>query len=179
MPKPKSDPKPSADETADRTAEQHENEGLAARLLELKALVEENRKLAVRDFAELKAEFGRMTERLKTVDGKVDGAMAEWARRSRELDQTQRDSAEHVRAAGQIAREMKDRVQVLDELRETSADPHAVVKPLQREVAQLKADLADLGRRIDVKFDALPRQKAAPIEFRGDTTRRRDPSSAA
>jgi chromosome segregation ATPase len=163
----------------DRTAEQHENEGLAGRLLELKATVEGHRKLAVRDHAELKAEFGRMTERMKTLDGKIDGAMNEWARRSRELDQTQRDSAEHVRAAGQIAREMKDRVQVLDELRETSADPHAVVKPLQREVAQLKADLSALGQRIDVKFDALPRQKPAPAEFRGDTTRRRDPSSAA
>lgn len=155
-------------DTEDRTAAQDENAGLAGRLLELRALVEEHRKLAVRDRAEQMTLIARLEQRVAAVGEKIDKAQADWDRRSRELDQTQRDAGEQVRKAGEIARQMSDKVRVLDELRAVASDPHDVVKPIRKELGQIHDDLRMLRQHVDLKFEGLGRPRSAPVELRGD-----------
>jgi len=153
---------------ADGSISQDENAGLAARLIELRAVVEENRVASARACSELKTDVSRISDRLTAALAKVDQAMSSWESRTRVLDQSLRESAEQVRASGEIARGMKDRMKVLDELRETQADPHELLKPYRRQLSQLEADLTNLRKVIDVRFEGLPRPKATPAETRDD-----------
>lgn len=160
---------------APRTAAADENQGLAARLVELRRTVEDNRKDAVRDMGELKTELARISDRQARLGDRLDKAMAEVDRRQRDLDQQLRTGAEQVRASGELARKMNDHMRVLDELREVQADPHEVVKPLQRQIAQLDADVKTVRKHVDLKFEQLPKPRAEPWESRGaDEVARRE-----
>lgn len=151
-----------------RTAAVDENQGLAARLVELRQVVETNRVATVRDVAELKLELARVSDRQGRLGERIDKAMTEIDRRQRDLDQQLRTGAEQVRASGEQARKMADHMRVLDELREVASDPHEVVKPLQRQIAQLEADIKTGRKHVDLKFEALPKSKAEPWETRGE-----------
>lgn len=175
MVKPKNEPKTTPDAAPldaapaeAGSAAEDENAGLAARLLELRSVVEDHRRLAQRETGEQRTQIARIEERVRTLGEKVDRAMGDWDRRSRELDQTQRDAGEQVRRAGELARSMQDRVKVLDELRAVASDPHEVIKPVRRELAQLGADLQALAKRIDLKFEALPKRRAEAVESRDE-----------
>jgi len=158
-----------------RSAAADENQGLAARLVELRRVVDENRKDNLRDLAEVKTDLARISDRQAQLAVRLDQAMAEVDRRQRDLDQQLRTGAEQVRASGELARKMNDHMRALDELREVQADPHEVVKPLQRQIAQLDADIKTVRKHIDLKFEALPKAKAEPWESRGaDEVARRE-----
>lgn len=144
-----------------------ENAGLAGKLIELRQLVEEHRKLNIRDLAETKTVVARLEQRVTALGEKLDRAIGDIDRRGRELDQRLRDGAEQVRASGELARKMTDQMRVLEELRELATDPHEVVKPLRRDIGQLTDDLATLRRHVDAKFEALPRARSTPLESRG------------
>lgn len=149
------------------SAQEDEHRGLAGRIIELRAVVEEHRKQTVRDVSEIREMVIRVEHRQGQLQSKLDQAMTDIDRRQRELDQALREGAEQVRAAGQMAREMKAKATELEELREMAADPHDVVKPVQRAIAQVAADLETLRKAVDHKFEQLPRQHAEPWEGRG------------
>ncbi len=130
-------------------------------------MVEEHRKQTVRDVSEIREMVIRVEHRQGQLQSKLDQAMTDIDRRQRELDQALREGAEQVRATGQMARDMKAKATELEELREMAADPHEVIKPVQRSVAQVAADLEALRKAIDHKFEQLPRQHAEPWEGRG------------
>ncbi len=156
---------------SDRTAATDENQGLAARLVELRTVVEENRKASVRDVSECKEALARLDVRVSALATKLDKAMGDIDRRARDLGQAHRDGAEQVRAAGEIARKMTDHMRVLDELREVQADPYEVIKPLQRQIALLEGDIKTTRAHIDRKFEALPKAKPIAWETRDDAER--------
>ncbi len=154
---------------SEKTAEKAENEGLALKLVELRGLVEERRVETVRALGELKQELARMSARVDQVGTKVDVAMSEWETRSRTLGTSLQEGAEQVRAAGAIARDVKDRIKVLDELRETAEDPRELLKPIRRELALLVSDFESFKTLANNKIAAVqPRQSTEPYETRGD-----------
>ncbi len=151
----------------ERPIEQAEAEGLAERLLALREQVETESLATRKATGELKQELARMSTRLDHALNRVDTMATEWNRRSRALEGTLQSGGEQVRAAGEIARKMSDRVKVLDELRQSAQDPHALVVPLRREVAELKADLESFKRIAENKIAELrPRVTRAPNETR-------------
>jgi chromosome segregation ATPase len=151
----------------DASAEKAENEGLAARIIELRGVVEQNRVEGVKAMADLKGEVARMSDRVNHALSRVDTLATDWDRRKRELETAVRDSGEQVRAAGEIASKMNARVKVLDELRETAVDPHELIKPVRREMAELKSALESLDKNFEVKIEALrPKRRAEPLETR-------------
>lgn len=145
-----------------------ENAGLAARLIELRNEVEKNRVDSIKMFGEIRTAQGRMSDRLEAAILKVDRAMLSWDEKTRKLDMELREGAEQVRACGELERKARDRMKVLDELRETQADPHELLKPYRRQLAQLDADVNTLKSSIDRKFEALPKQKPPAAEQRAD-----------
>ena len=149
------------------SAAQAENEGLAARIVALRETVEANRVEAVKAIGAIKTEVAGMSDRVNHALSKVDVLATEWDRRKRELETAVRDSGEQVRAAGQIATKMEARVKVLDELRETAVDPHELIKPIRRELAELRTALESLDKNVEVKIDAIrPKRRAEPLETR-------------
>ena len=153
---------------AERTQERAENEGLAARLLAIEAKWEERELALKRGLGELRGEFARLAETVNQLSGRVERAMTDWERRSRDLDNTQREAAEQVRQAGAIARKMEDRVKVLDTIREQAEDPRELLKPVRREIANLVLDLEAFKVHTNDKIAALdePNRKV-PWETRG------------
>jgi methyl-accepting chemotaxis protein len=152
----------------ERTVAKDENEGLASRLIELRKVVEDNRVANIKAIGEIKTDVGRMSDRLEGAIKKVDEAMATIDKAGRDLATSQRESAEQVRAAGELVRGMKDRLKVLDELRETAADPYELLKPIRKQVGEMVGDFEALKKNIDVKFESLPKVKPVPLETRGD-----------
>lgn len=151
----------------ERTQALAESEGLAAKLLAHKAEQDEREQGLRKTLAETRGEFARLTEVVNQLAARVDKAMTEWERRSRELDNTQREAAEQVRQAGQAARKMEDRVKVLDQLRETAEDPRELLKPIRREFANLASDLESFKVHTNDKLAALkPKDRSAAWETR-------------
>lgn len=149
------------------SAAQAENEGLAARLIQLRETVEQNRQEAVRQLADMKGDVARISDRLEQAIKRVDEVATEWQTGKRDVENAIREGGEQVRAAGQIATRMSERVKVLDELRDTATDPHELVKPIRRDIANLRSDLESLGTNIEVKIAALrPKQTHAPLVTR-------------
>lgn len=158
---------------SEKTAEKAENEGLAQRLVELRGLVEEHRVANARAIGEIKQEVARMNARVDQVGTKVDNAMSEWETRSRSLGTALQESGEQVRAAGAIARDVKDRIKVLDELREQAEDPRELLKPIRIQIAHLTSDFEAFKRHTNDKVaevrTTLERlSPSQPYETRGD-----------
>lgn len=151
----------------EKSTAQAENEGLAARLLELRQLVEKQDQDHKKATAEVKQEVARMNATVDHLAKKVDAALTEIERRSRDLTAMLREGGEQVVQAGALARKMQDRVKVLDELREVAEDPRELLKPIRKDIAQLNADLLTLQKNTEAKLASItPKQNAQPWESR-------------
>lgn len=150
------------------SAEEDEHRGLAKRILDLKRALDEQRKAFERSLADVRQVTAQVEQVAASVRRDVDAMMKEWERRGRDLQAIQAEAGEQVRAAGEQVRKLKDELQALEELRETAADPHEVVKPLRKDIGQLKHDLQLLNSQVDRRFEALPKDKSKPWELRGD-----------
>jgi DNA repair exonuclease SbcCD ATPase subunit len=173
MPKPQRTEKPEAlapvpDEqpSTGASVQQDENRGLAGRLLDLRTLVEENRRLAVRDFSHLGQRVASLEQLVSAMQSQLDKAVEEIRAQQRDLGVSLREGGEQVRKAGEIGRKMTDQVKVLEQLREDASDPHEVIKPLQRGLAHLKGDVEALAKTIDLRFEQYPRPRGEPVETR-------------
>lgn len=145
---------------------QDEHRGLAARLMELRKLVEDSRLLAIREAGQINQRMAQLEQQVTAMGKRVDTEVEGITKRQKELDNALREGGEQVRVAGELGRKMTDQVKQLEELREMASDPHEVIKPLQKSLAFLRGDLEALGRTIDVRFEALPKGRAQPIETR-------------
>lgn len=150
------------------SAQQDEHRGLAARIHDLRKLVEANRRDAIRDHQALLTKVATIEQRQVALEQRVDKEVEGIQRMQRELQQTLHDGSEQVRQAGQLARKMSDGMKELEELRAVASDPHEVVRPVQKSLAQLRADVEALGRTIDIRFEQLPKGRAVPVESRGE-----------
>ena len=145
---------------------QDEHRGLAGRLLDLRTLVDENRRLAVRDFSHLGQRMASLEQLVSAMQSQLDKAVEGIQAQQRDLGVALREGGEQVRKAGEIGRKMTDQVKVLEQLREDASDPHEVIKPLQRSIAFLKGDLEALAKTIDTRFEQYPRPRGEPVETR-------------
>jgi len=145
-----------------------EHRGLAARLLDLRKLVEDHRLASMRDHAQLIQRGAHLEQQVVTMATRIDKEVESINKTQRDLEAQLRESGEQVRKAGELARKMTDQVKELGELREMAADPHEVVKPLRASLATLRGDLEALGRTIDIRFEAMPKDRARAIESRSD-----------
>lgn len=164
----KSETRADRERASERTAAQDENQGLAARIVDLRRALDDQRKSHERDMSALRQLVAQMEQQVAGTIGRVDAMTLDFERRSRDLETTQREASEQVRAAGELARKMTDHMRTLDELREVAADPHEVVKPIRKDIAQCRLDLEMLQKQIDVRFEQLPRRSPTPAESRGD-----------
>lgn len=168
------EPKALAPRTADPLSPEEgsvaedEHRGLAKRLLELRRRVEDNRIAQVKAIEDIRYAVAQLEQTVNTALRQFDTLNKEWERRSRDLETTQREAGEQVRAAGEQVRRVKDELKAIEELRETAADPHDVVKPLRKDIGQLQHDLILLTGQVDRRFEQLPKAKAQPWELRGD-----------
>lgn len=153
---------------SERTAAQDENQGLAARLVDLRRALDDQRKSHERDLSALRQVVAQMEQQVAGTIGRVDAMTLDFERRCRDLETAQREAAEQVRVAGELARKMTDHMKTLDELREVAADPHEVVKPIRRDIAELRHELTLLTKQVDVRFQQLPGRRPTPAETRGD-----------
>jgi DNA repair exonuclease SbcCD ATPase subunit len=145
-----------------------EHRGLAARLLDLRKVVEDHRQAHMRDHAQLIQRVAHLDQQVVTMATRVDKEVESLGKTQRDLEAQLRESGEQVRKAGELARKMTDQVKELEELREMAADPHEVVKPLRASLATLRGDLEALGRTIDIRFEAMPKDRPRAIESRSD-----------
>ena len=152
----------------DGSAEEDEHRGLAKRILDLRRFVEAGRIAGVKETADLRQIVAQLEQTVTTATRAVDTMMKEWVRRGSALDATQREAGEQVRAAGEQVRRVKDELKALEELRESAADPHDVVRPLRKDIGQLQHDLLLLTQQVDRRFELLPKAKPQPWEMRGD-----------
>lgn len=170
MPKPRTEKTVPVDtEDDDRRApsvQQDEHRGLAGRLLDLRTLVEDNRKAAVRDFSQLNQRMATLESLVSTIAARVDREVESIQGQQRDLAAALREGGEQVRVAGELGRKMTDQVKVLEELREMASDPHEVIKPIQRGLAHLRGDLETLAKTIDIRFEQYPRPRGEPVETR-------------
>ena len=150
------------------SASHDEHRGLAARLLDLRKLVEDNRLLAVRDREQVLQRCANVEQLVASLTTRVDKECEAIQKQQRDLEAMLRDGGEQVRKAGELARKMTDQVKELEELREMAADPHEVVKPLRASIATLRGDLEALGRTIDIRFEQLPKARSQPTESRSE-----------
>lgn len=180
MAKPQRTEKPPVDaEDSDRRAlapqaddgpsvQQDEHRGLAARILDLRKLVEEHRLSAVREHASHQQRMAELEQKVSAMESRVDRGMEEISRTQRNLDNSLREGGEQVRVAGELGRKMTDQVRLLEELREMASDPHEVVKPIRHSIALLRGDLEALGKTIDIRFEQLPKSRSQAVESRGE-----------
>lgn len=173
MAKPRTDTKPPVDtEDADRAREpgasvqQDEHRGLAARILDVRNLVEENRRLAIRDAAQLNQRMAQLEQQVSAMAARLDKEVEGIVRKHKDLEDALRQGGEQVRVAGELGRKMTDQVKVLEELREMASDPHEVIKPLQRGLATLRGDVEALAKTIDIRFEQMPKSRNQPVETR-------------
>ena len=160
--------KPRTEDGAEPSRDLDEHRGLAARLLDLKNLVEQNRLAQLKEYAELKQRVALLDQNFVTLEKRLDRECEGIQKMQRDLETTLRESSDQLRKAGEFVRKIDDGMKALEELRETQTDPHDVVKPLQKSLALLRADLETLGKTIDIRFEQMPRAKAQPWEERGD-----------
>ncbi len=158
------DPEPVVHESASHD----EHRGLAARLLDLRKVVEDYRLNALREHGQVLRRAAELEEQVVAIGTRVDKEVEAIGKMQRDLEAQLRESGEQVRKAGELARKMTDQVKELEELREMAADPHEVVKPLRASIATLRGDLEALGRTIDIRFEAMPKDRARAIESRSD-----------
>jgi len=152
----------------ERTAAQDENQGLAARIVDARRLLDEHRKSNDRELATLRQQVAQLEQGHAGTIQRVDAMTLDFERRSRDIEIAQREAAEQVRVAGELARKMSDHMATLDELREVAADPHEVVKPIRKDIAELRHELTLLAKQVDVRFEQLPRSRTTANESRGD-----------
>lgn len=150
------------------SAAQDEHRGLAARLMDLRKLVEENRQHGVKDHAQVMQRMAQIESTMSSLEKRVDKEAEAIQLKQRELEGHLRDGGEQVRKAGELGRKMTDQVQELAELREMASDPHEVVKPIRASIALLRADVESLGRTIDIRFEQLPKSRSQAYESRGE-----------
>lgn len=150
------------------STEDDEHRGLAKRILELRRALEVQRVAGEKALSDLRQLIALQEQTVATAVRQVDMLLKEWERRSRDLESTQREAGEQVRAAGEQVRRLQDELKALEELRETQADPHDVVKPLRKDIGEIKHELLLLTKNVDYRFEQLPRPKAQPWEMRGD-----------
>lgn len=148
------------------SAQQDEHRGLAARLLDLRKLVEDHRQADIRERHQLNQRMAQLEQLVSSMAERIDREVEGIQKQHKELDTTLRDAGEQVRVAGSLARKMSDGMRELEELREMAADPHEVIKPLQTSLAHLRGDLEALGRTIDIRFESAPKHRAEPYETR-------------
>lgn len=142
----------------DGSTHQDENRGLAARLLELRRTVEGHERQRISDLAETRRLVAQIGQRADTMQKQLDEALKSIDQKQRDLEVALREGGEQVRAAGELGRKMQDHVRVLDELREMAADPHEVVKPLRRDIGELKHALTLLDKQVDHRFEETAKQ---------------------
>lgn len=143
-----------------------ENRGLAQRLLELRNAQEEQQRDWGKRFGELSTLVARIADRQKAIDTKLDTLKADWDRDVRAIQEQKRAMGEDVRQSGQLARQMKDHVAVLDELRESQPDLDQMFGPVKRSIQQVALDLEAYKKTQDAKWEQLPRQRQKPAETR-------------
>ncbi len=153
---------------AEGSAQQDENRGLAGRILDLRNLVEDHRRLQLKEHHGLVTKVAHIEQMLVQLEQRVDREVESIQRQQRDLQQALHEGAEQVRQAGQLARKMADGMKELEELRAVASDPHEVVKPVQRGLAFLKGDLEALSKSIDVRFEQMPRSRSVPLESRSE-----------
>lgn len=154
--------------TGEPSVRHDEHRGLAARLLDLRKLVEDHRQLAVRDAAQLNQRMAQLEQQVTAMATRIDHEVERMVRRHKDLDDALRQGGEQVRVAGELGRKMTDQVKVLEELREMASDPHEVIKPLQRGLATLRGDVETLAKTIDIRFEQMPKGRSEPIESRSE-----------
>jgi DNA repair exonuclease SbcCD ATPase subunit len=153
---------------AEGSREHDEHRGLAARILDLRNLVESERLARIKDQGELKQRMALLDQQLTALEKRVDRECESIQKMQRDLEETLRQSSDQLRKAGEFVRKIDDGMKALEELRETQTDPHEVVKPVQRALALLRGDVEALGRTIDIRFEQLPKARSQPWEERGD-----------
>ncbi len=154
--------------TGEPSREHDEHRGLAARILDLRNLVESERLARVKDQGELKQRMALLDQQLTALEKRVDRECESIQKMQRDLETTLRESSDQLRKAGEFVRKIDDGMKALEELRETQTDPHEVVKPVQRAIALLRGDVEALGKTIDIRFEQLPKARPQPWEERGD-----------
>lgn len=160
---------PQADvQPTEPSAQQDEHRGLAARILDLRKLIETNRVLHVKEYAQQQQRIAQLEQLVSAMATRIDSEVEAIQKRQRDLQTTLHEGGEQVRQAGQIARKIQDGMKELEELRAVASDPHEVVKPLLRSIAQLRADLERVDKSIDIRFEQMPRPRAQAYEARGD-----------
>ncbi len=162
---PQADAQPQESEAS---ASHDEHRGLAARLLDLRKVVETHRQSAIKEHHQLLQRMAGVEQQFVAISERVDKEVEGINRKQRDLEAMLREGAEQVRKAGELARKMTDQVKELEELREMAADPHEVVKPLRASIATLRGDLEALGRTIDIRFEQMPKGRGQAVETRGD-----------
>jgi phage shock protein A len=143
-----------------------ETRSLAARLLEVKAEAEDRARAHDKVLGELRALIGRVEDRQKAVDQKLDQMKADFDREVRAIQEQKRAMDEDVRKSGQLARQMTDHVKALDELRESQPDIEQLLGPVKRAIQQVGLDLEAYKKHQDSKWEQLPRQKGKAAETR-------------
>lgn len=160
---------PQADtEPTEPSAKADENRGLAARLVELRQLVEQNRQAQVRDYHQLMQRVAQVEQQLSALNTRIDRECETIQKQQTELRGMLHDGGEQVRQAGAVARKVQDGMRELEELRAVASDPHEVVKPVQRSIGHLRTDLESLKSSVDHRFEQLPRQRSQQWESRGE-----------
>lgn len=157
---------PAAD--TEPSAQQDEHRGLAARILDLRKLVESHRQAHLKEHAHTQQRVAELQQLTSAMGARIDREVESIQRTQRELQSTLHEGGEQVRQAGQLARKIQDGMSELEELRATASDPHEVIKPLQRSLATLRGDLEALGRTIDIRFEQMPKGRAQSVESRGE-----------
>ncbi len=150
------------------SASHDEHRGLAARLLDLRKLVEDHRQAGIKEHSHLLQRAANLEQQVTAISVRVDKECEAIQKQQRDLEAMLRDGGEQVRKAGELARKMTDQVKELEELREMAADPHEVVKPLRASIAVLRGDLEALGKTIDIRFEQMPKARSQPTESRSE-----------
>ena len=169
--KPSTEPAPVDHEDDDRrepSAALDESRGLAARILDLRRLVETNRQAQVKEHHQQQSRIANLEQQFAALNTRVDQEVVDIRRMQRELQDALHQGGEQVRQAGQLARKITDGMKELEELRAVASDPHEVVKPLQRAIGSLRADLQQLAGSVDIRFENMPKPRREPVESRGE-----------
>lgn len=150
------------------SAAQDEHRGLAARIWDLRKLVESNRLAQVKENSEQRQKMAQVEQLLSALATRIDRECEALQKMQTDLRGQLHDSGEQVRQSGALARKIQDGMKELEELRAVASDPHEVVKPVRASIAQLRADVEALARTIDIRFEQLPKSRAVPLETRGE-----------
>ena len=125
-----------------------------------------HRLTAQKEQGHLQQRMAQLEQQVSAIASRVDTEVEAIRGMQRDLAASLHAGGEQVRVAGDLARKMTQQVRELEELREMAADPHEVIKPLQRSLATLRGDLEALGRTIDIRFEQMPKGRAEPYEAR-------------